>query len=455
MRSERHFVTCVAWGLLVGCLAGCSTTPAVRSVTGVLPDEARGAADRHILVTVRNRDTHFKPRPGSSPRGYDMGRTYAVSPEARKLVRELEHDYGLHEVAGWPIDVLQVHCIAFRLPESAQLTAVLDQLGRDHRVESVQPLQRFTTQEAAYNDPYLRLQNGVRAMQVLEAQRWASGADVRVAVIDTGVDLAHPDLVGRVVRAYDFVGRGRDSYTADRHGTAVAGAIAAVANNGQGIVGVAPNIRLMALRACRQSSADMAECDSFTLAQALTVAIREQAQLINLSLAGPRDALLERLIASALARRIIVVGADSGAGVQQAFPADVDGVIAVRVSERGGARERRGALAAPGVDILSLAPAGRYDFASGSSMSAALVTGTVALLLEAHQGLVPYAVRELLAATSVDVQLTKGGSTSTVNACRALAALSNDAVCPAHDRLMVTDIAEGSGKAVREDSEGR
>ena len=435
--------------LLAGLLAGCSSTPATHGV--VLPDNVRASMDRHVLVTVQNNTTYLTPHPGSSPRGYDVSRRYAVSPAARKIVRDLEHDYGLHEVAGWPIDILAVHCVAFRLPESAPLSSVLDELRRDPRVESVQPLQRFSTQSTSYNDPYVELQGGVRAMQVLEAQRWASGAGVTVAVIDTGIDLAHPDLEGRVEKAYDFVNPGREGFNADRHGTAVAGAIAAVANNGRGIVGVAPGIKLVALKACWQTSADRAECDSFTLAQALAVAIRQHAQVINMSLAGPSDALLERLIASALAHNIIIVGAVSQQNGADAFPAGVVGVIGVQVAER--AAPSGDTLAAPGVDVLSLTPQGHYDFVSGSSMSAALVTGTIALLLERHRKLTPEKVRELLSATSATVQLASGrSSTASVNACRALAALSDGAACTSDEQLAGTKhdpVARASSPTLR------
>ena len=110
------------------------------------------------------------------------------------------------------------------------------------------------------------------------------------------MELDHPDLRGRIVVARNFVDA-RDA-VAELHGTAVAGIIGARADNGVGIVGVAPEAQLMALRACWQVPADAnaAVCSSFTLAKALQFAIDNNARVINLSLGGPRDRLLERLV---------------------------------------------------------------------------------------------------------------------------------------------------------------
>ncbi len=109
------------------------------------------------------------------------------------------------------------------------------------------------------------------------------------------------------------------SFGSDRHGTEMAGVIAAVANNREGIVGIAPNARLLVFKACWQahSDADAARCNSFTLARALTAAFDAHAQVINLSLAGPDDPLLGDLIREGLHRGVLFVGAaPDAAGVE-------------------------------------------------------------------------------------------------------------------------------------------
>jgi subtilisin family serine protease len=162
-----------------------------------------------------------------------------------------------------------------------------------------------------------------------ELHRVATGKNVRVAAIDSGAELDHPDLRGRIAIERNFVDA-REA-VAELHGTAVAGIIAARAGNGVGIVGVAPEAQLMALRACWQSPADANAtlCSTFTLAKALQFAIDNKARVINLSLGGPRDRLIERLVAAAVARGIVVVVAADPRIGDGGFPASLAGVLAV------------------------------------------------------------------------------------------------------------------------------
>ncbi|WP_158080957.1 S8 family serine peptidase, partial [Pelomonas sp. KK5] len=261
------------------------------------------------------------------------------------------------------------------------------------------PLNEFQTLSepagAAYNDPYVGLQRGFAALGVAEAQRWSRGEGVSIAVVDTGLDAGHPELRGRIAAQRDFVGAAHPLLAGpERHGTQVAGVIAAEANNRLGIVGVAPQARLLAYRACwEQPGEPGARCNSFTLAQALGAAIAAGADVINLSLSGPPDPLLDRLAAAALARGTVIVGAVPAGGAHGGFPGGVAGVLAVRSSDEAPAA---GTLAAPGRDILTLAPGGSFDFASGSSLAAAQISGTAALLRALVPGLAPEQLRQWL-----------------------------------------------------------
>ena len=163
------------------------------------------------------------------------------------------------------------------------------------------------------DDPYARLQSNVSALDVVEAHNFSRGAGIRVAIIDTGVDTHHPDLAGRTFVTRNFIDNDDVAFRSDRHGTQVAGLIAAASDNGIGIVGVAPDVKLLAYKACWQASANTAgRCNSFTIAQALADALAAKAQVINLSLVGPSDPLLEALIARAIELGVIVVGAVVG-----------------------------------------------------------------------------------------------------------------------------------------------
>jgi subtilisin family serine protease len=307
----------------------------------------------------------------------------------------------------------------------------------------------FTTQSAnpsSYNDPYRDLQYGVSSMQVEEAHRFAEGDGVEIALVDTGVEVRHPDLEGHIALVRDFVGGPGGESHADFHGTAVAGIIASTANNGIGIVGVAPRARLLALRACWQEGPDSIQgvCNSFTLAKALSFAVERRPQIINLSLAGPVDPLLERLVRMAVARGIVVVAA-AGDSRATEFPAGVEGVLSVRAAPapgpaapghgraglavEGGAEAPAGALTAPGVDVITTTPRGAFDFVSGSSAAAAHVSGVAALLLERRPQLAPDELSRLLQAASLPVDAS-AGATLVVNACAALAKVVPQVRCP-------------------------
>lgn len=354
------------------------------------------ALERRIVVAIAE-----KPDPmmasGSSPRGYAGLPTYSGSERTRAQSARLARDYDLTEISAWTIEPLKVRCMLYEIPASADRESVLAGLRRDRRVHLAQPLQEFSTltapvagprpmaseTDSGFNDPYVGLQTGFSSIGAGQAQRWSSGENVSVALIDTGVDAAHPDLAGRIGEQRDFVGGENGDPDRDRHGTEVAGIVAAVANNGVGIVGVAPSVRLLSYRACWPAGvgASRAICNSFTLAQALAAAIRSRAQVINLSLGGPQDPLLAELLEHAIASGTIVVGAVAPDAETQGFPISTAGVIAVD-SIGTTHRSMRATLRAPGDEILTLEPGGSYDYASGSSLATAHVTGAIALLLQ-------------------------------------------------------------------------
>ena len=131
------------------------------------------------------------------------------------------------------------------------------------------------------------------------APTWSRGEGVRVAIIDTGIDATHPD--GRSRRQAGELRR-RQQGGRDRHGTAVAGVIAAVENNSQGIVGIAPAARLYAMRVLASAARRLPRpCSTLTLAKAIAAAIEARIDIVNLSLTGPADPLT-RLVEVGLRR---------------------------------------------------------------------------------------------------------------------------------------------------------
>jgi len=426
----------VALAAIAFVMAGVATAAQPPVLT---PPEVRSAPAQFIVVAVANPVASRPAAVGGTAHGYGSSTNYRVSASATAAIREIAAQYSLTRVSEWPIDELQMHCVLFRIPPGTTREAIIEKLKTDKRILIVQPLNEFesatdpaTTPTPAahtggFDDPYARLQTNVRALDVAEAHNFSRGAGIRVAIIDTGVDTKHPDLVGRTQLTRNYIDTDEAAFRGDRHGTQVAGLIAAAANNGVGIVGVAPDVRLMVYKACWQTSASTTgRCNSFTIAQAIADALAAKAQVINLSLVGPSDPLLEALVAKAIDAGVIVVGAvsdDPRFGFAGKLPRVLPVVEAETLANKGDE-----VLRAPARDIVTLVPNGHYDFASGSSLATAQVSGVVALLLARNQKLGINRLRELLTESTEDHDTTRGPFRS-VNACVAVAKLVRGASC--------------------------
>lgn len=297
----------------------------------------------------------------------------------RKTAQDLAQEHGLRLVDDWPMPLLGVDCYVFTVPAGADPKRVATLLDADRRVEWAQPVASFRMLGGAdAGDPLYPVQPAGTAWKLVDLHRTATGRRTVVAVVDSGVDASHPDLAGQVLHSQNFIAG--QPYAAEAHGTAVAGIIAARAGNGVGVRGVAPDARLLALRACRERTGAAAQCDTFSLAKALNFAIQRSPNVINLSLSGPSDRLLQRLLDVAMSRSIQVVGAVDPVAADGGFPASWPGVLAV--SDRAEPR----ALAAPGADIPVLLPGGRFGVQTGSSYAAAHVSGLLALMGELRPG---------------------------------------------------------------------
>jgi major intracellular serine protease len=375
--------------------------------------------------------------PPPSPSGNQVMVTLPPAPPAlwARTTADLAQMYRLRTVFAWTMASLGEQCIVFEIPKGRSIQEILRRLDSDPRVGTVQTIATFdvladSEDKSAYNDPYVHLQHSVQTLHLEQAHHWSTGKGIRIAVIDTGVDLDHPDLRGRIVKAQSFVDRGEQTFTSDIHGTAVAGVIAAAADNQVGIVGVAPQAELFALKACWQTAPGKREavCDSYTLARAIDFAVVQGAQILNFSLGGPRDPLLARLLEKALSRGIAVVAADPG-DAAHGFPASLQGVIGV-VGIPGGTSGNTEEMGAPGVDILTTVPHGSYDFFTGSSFAAAQVSGVVALLLQREPKMTPTQLAALLRKTAHPVQEQTGADPLQVDACAALASALGTGACP-------------------------
>ncbi|MBY0240334.1 MAG: S8 family serine peptidase [Burkholderiaceae bacterium] len=399
-------------------------------------------APREILVMLHLPAPHFRPD-GYHGAHYrdDAGRA-----ARRRIAEALAREHGLLLLEDWAMPVLNVDCYRMQLPPGTPSAAVLETLARDARVKWAQSVNSYSAQAAA--DPLYPVQPAAQPWQLAQVRNVATGRQVLVAVLDSGVDADHPDLAGQVPVRENFVDGQR--YAGETHGTAVAGVIAALAGNGIGIEGVAPGARLMALRACWQLADGATRCNSFTLGKALNFALLHGAHVINMSLSGPDDRLLQQLIDVARARGVRVVGAYDATRADGGFPASHPGVFAVlsegapQSGSPSGPPSGKTAghlLAAPGRDVPTTLPGARYGMVSGASYAAAHVSGMMAVLSELKPRLPLAALRASL------VPAQHGAVATSIDFCATVTRITGKCPCgcaPSTTPAIMTDSASGS-----------
>jgi subtilisin family serine protease len=273
-------------------------------------------------------------------------------------------------------------------------------------------------------------QYALAKLRLPQAHALASGANVTIAVIDSGIDDRHPELMNSIADNFDALGSKEGPHV---HGTGIAGAIVSHAR----LMGSAPQARILGIRAFG-TAANGAESTTFVILKALNYAVLHGAQIINMSFAGPKDPLIERGIGATAARGVVMVAASGNAGAKSPplYPAANRNVIAVSATDASDklfAASNRGghiAVAAPGVDIFLPAPDEKYQMTSGTSFSAAYVSGLVALMLERNPALKPGEVRAILMKTARDLGSPGQDDQFGAGAADAFAAVSFVAVAP-------------------------
>ena len=382
---------------------------------------ARQVEAPRIMVMLKLGADHF--RSGSA---YGGDYNDAMGQEARlRLARKIAREHKLRLLDNWPMQVVGVDCVIMAVNDGRSAEAAAQEVSKLHGVEWSQPLNEFQMQGAGPTTSRDRLsaaQPATAQWHLQSLHKYATGRGQTIAIVDSRIDTAHPDFAGQVIAVEDFVPGNRQS--PERHGTGVAGIIAARENNTVGIAGVAPGAHILGLRACWERPAGGATvCDSLSLAKAMTSALQHKVDVVNLSLSGPQDRLISTLISIGISRGMTVVAAVDQNHPDQSFPSSVAGVLPV--GDERLSLYNSTVYIAPGRDVPTTEPEGKWGLVSGSSYAAAHVSGLAAMLrqMSAHNSAAGRTASSAM------------GPRGRIDACAALSRVSrlNADNCRSHD----------------------
>jgi thermitase len=316
----------------------------------------------------------------------------------------------------------------YKLKPNAYTLAAVDDWENAPDVDYVEP--NFIYKVAtAPGDPDFNLSWGVGAIHAPDVWGTTEGENVTVAVVDTGVAANQPDLAGQVLPGVDIVNHDDDASDDHGHGTHVAGTIAALANNGLGVAGVAPHAKILPIKVLDASGSGTNQA----IADGIVEAANRGAKIINMSLGGPgASESIRRAIAQVQARGVIVICAAGNDDTSDKFyPAACDDVIGVAAVDQAYAKSYFSNygdyvdIAAPGSNIGSLNFKGGTLTMSGTSMASPHVAGTAALLLSAYPQLTTLNVQALLQRGGRATSGFSGTAPKGLDAQGALAAVAN------------------------------
>ncbi|AVK96462.1 peptidase S8 [Lysinibacillus sphaericus] len=296
-----------------------------------------------------------------------------------------------------------------QLKKGQSLTEVVSYYAKQKGVKSVSPSYKYHSFNTIV-DPKKKDMYHLQLLEIDKALALAGNHDVKVAVIDSGVDYKHPDLQAQVLPPYNAV-KPADSPVADAHGTHVAGIVGATKDNGIGGHGVYPNAKILPIDVFNGQE----DASDFAIAQGILYAIEQKADIINMSLGGYGESpLMEEAVKMAIDKGITVIAAAGNEATDNySFPASFESVISV------GATNEQNKLAsfsnygpsvnlvAPGEDIYSTVydekKGSSFAIFSGTSMASPVVAGVAALLKSKYPNLKPYEIEAILELTAKDL----------------------------------------------------
>ena len=238
-------------------------------------------------------------------------------------------------------------------------------------------------------------------LKLAEVHKIATGKGVLVAIIDSQIDVKHPELGSAIAESFDAVGQTDKPHA---HGTGMLGAIVSQGK----LMGIAPGAKALAIHAFATGSRQSPQATTQAIIAGLEFALEKGARIVNMSFAGPYDPMLQVALKKAAERGAILIAAvgNNGPKSPPLYPAADPNVIGVTATDQndapydGANRGAYVAVAAPGVNILAPAPEAAYQLTTGTSIAAAHVSGVAALLLERHPSADAATILEVLTASA-------------------------------------------------------
>jgi len=333
---------------------------------------------------------------------HDVVVSFKTDPDEQTMARLAEE-----------LDAEQIHRAGYAyVIRSRTLTAerMMDHIRRNYDVRYVEPHYLYVTNEVSEPNDALYADYQWNLPAIRAELAWPAayeGEEVIVAVVDTGVDLNHPDLKNRLIEGYNVFTETADAYDDVGHGTHVAGIIAANINNYEGIAGIAPRTRIMPVKVLDETGAG----STYAVAQGIIWATDHGAKVINLSLGNYAEAqFLHDAIRYAYDRDVVLIAATGNDHTETpGYPAAYDEVLAVGATDASrnlASFSNYGDyvdVAAPGVNIASTYPGQQYAAMSGTSMASPHAAALAAMIRSVNSSLTNEQIMELIRSSAVDL----------------------------------------------------
>ncbi|MGD2062226.1 MAG: S8 family serine peptidase [Nitrospirota bacterium] len=298
-----------------------------------------------------------------------------------------------------------LHIVA--VPPEAEW-AIAKALSKSPLIDFAEPDMLVEPSEILPDDPKFPNEWHLPKIQAPTAWETSTGGGITVAILDTGVDPDHPELVNRLVPGWNSASLSDDSTPVHGHGTWVAGVVAAETNNGVGVASIAYGAHLMPIRVTNSSDGYAYYSD---IARAVTWAADQGAQVANISYDVTSSAAISSAAQYMRSKGGVVVVAAGNSGGNPGY-GDNPYMISVSATTSGDAKASWSSygdyvdVSAPGAKILSTSDGGGYSTVSGTSFASPTTAGVVALIMGANGALAPSDVESILESTADDLGST-------------------------------------------------